>query len=67
LLVARLTDGISAAAQALTTGHQPAVPIINGADRLAGTLTRADMISALYNRITLTDAMAVSSGVAVAA
>jgi CBS domain-containing membrane protein len=67
LLVARLTDGISAAAQALTTGHQPAVPVINGADRLAGTLTRADMISALYNRITLTDAMAVSSGAPVAA
>jgi CBS domain-containing membrane protein len=56
LLLARKNDGVAAVAQAMASGRQPAVPVINSADRLVGTLGRADMVAALYNRIAVADA-----------
>jgi CBS domain-containing membrane protein len=56
LLLAHKNDGVAAVAQAMASGRQPAVPVINSADRLVGTLGRADMVAALYNRIAVADA-----------
>jgi CBS domain-containing membrane protein len=57
LLVARKNEGVAAVAEAMASGRQPAVPVINSADRLVGTLGRADLVAALYHRIALADAM----------
>lgn len=57
LLMARKNDGVAAIAEAMASGRQPAVPVINSADRLVGTLGRADLVAALYHRIALADAM----------
>lgn len=57
LLVAHQNDRIAVVSQVLAGGRQPAVPVVNGADRLVGTLGRTDLVAALYNYVSLADAM----------
>lgn len=57
VLVLRQNDSVADAAEALASGRQPAVPVINGADRLVGMLDRTDVVAALYHRIELADAV----------
>jgi CBS domain-containing membrane protein len=57
VLVLSQQDSVAEAAEALASGRQPAVPVINGAERLVGMLDRADIVAALYHRMQLSDAM----------
>lgn len=57
LKVARMHDSLAEVAEALSAGHQPAVPVVNGAHRLVGILDRGDMVAALYHRMQIEDAM----------
>jgi len=63
VLVLRQHDSVGEAAEAIAAGRQPAVPVINGADRLVGLLDRTDLVAALYHRMALVDAKSEASNI----